>query len=90
MADLKNEKIDIQVDRMYRFDNGGQLKAFCDVCYHGLSIKGYRVCEGKKGLFVSAPAEIGKDGCWYNTVVPTTAEIKEAIERAILEAYNEK
>jgi stage V sporulation protein G len=50
-------------------------------------IKGLRIVEGEKGLFVSMPREEGKDGKWYNTVIPLKREIKDEIERLVLEAY---
>jgi stage V sporulation protein G len=50
-------------------------------------IKGLRVVEGEKGLFVSMPREEGKDGKWYNTIIPLKREIKDEIEKLVLEAY---
>ena len=80
----------VNVERIHRLDNGGQLKAFVDIQYYDLTIKGLRVVEGKKGLFVSMPSEIGKDGKWFSIVLPNTQETKDAIESAILKAYNLK
>jgi len=52
-----------------------------------LVIKGLRVVEGEKGLFVSMPREEGRDGKWYNTVIPLKRELKDEIEKLVLEAY---
>lgn len=85
------DQIKIEVDRLYRFDNGGQLKAFVDILVGGqLSIKGLKVVEGKKGLFVGMPSELGKDGTWYDICKPITKEAQNELSRVILEAYKQE
>lgn len=85
------DQVKIEVDRLYRFDNGGQLKAFADIVVGGLfTVKGFKVVDGKKGLFVSLPSEIGKDGKWYETFRPMTNEAKAELNKVILEAYNQE
>lgn len=85
------DQVKIEVDRLYRFDNGGQLKAFADIVVGGLfAVKGFKVVDGKKGLFVSLPSEVGKDGKWYDTFKPITNEAKAELNRVILEAYNQE
>lgn len=84
-------QVKVEVDRIYRFDNGGQLKAFADIVVDGqFAVKGFRVVDGKKGLFVSMPSEVGKDGTWYNTFKPITKEASAELNRAILEAYKQE
>jgi stage V sporulation protein G len=84
-------QVNIAVDRLYRFDNGGQLKAFADLVIGGLfAIKGFKVVEGKKGLFVSMPSEIGKDGNWYDTFRPLTKEAQAELNKVVLEAYKQE
>lgn len=84
------DQIKVEVDRLYRFDNGGQLKAFADIIIGGhFAIKGFRVVDGKKGLFVSMPSEVGKDGKWYNTFKPITQEAQNELNRVVLEAYQQ-
>ena len=78
----------IEVSRVHRLDGSGATKAFADIVIEdGLAVLGLRVVEGKSGLHVGYPREEGKDGKWYNTVVPLTREIKDEIERIVLEAY---
>ena len=85
------DQIKVEVDRIYRFDNGGQLKAFADIIVGGqFSIKGFRVVDGKKGLFVSMPSEIGKNGTWYDTFKALTKEASAELSRVILEAYKQE
>ena len=83
-------QVAVAVDRIYRFDNGGQLKAFADIVLGGqFQVKGFRVVDGKKGVFVSMPSEIGKDGNWYNTFKPMTKDAQDELSRVIMEAYNQ-
>jgi len=79
----------IQVSRIYRFDGESKLKAFADVSLGGIVIKGFSVVNGSNGLFVSMPRHQGKDGKWYNTVYPTTKELKEQLSEVVLTAYKE-
>ena len=78
----------LAVTRLHKLDGTGATKAFCDVSVlDSIVINGLRVVEGKEGLFVSMPQEAGKDGKWYNTVIPLKREVKDQIERIVLEAY---
>ena len=80
---------DIQVSRMHRLDGESKLKAFADVSFGGIVVKGFSVVDGNKGLFVSMPRHKGKDGKWYDTVFPSNKELKEELSRAVLAAYQE-
>ncbi len=77
----------ISVSRMYKLDTDSKLKAFADVSFSGVVIKGFSVVNGEKGLFVSMPRHQGKDGKWYNTVYPSTKELKQQLSEVVLEAY---
>lgn len=82
-------QVRIEVDRIYRFENGGQLKGFADIIIGGLfSVKGFRIVDGKKGMFISMPSEMGKDGNWYHTFKPLTKEAQDELNKVVLEAYN--
>ena len=78
----------VEVARIHKLDGSGATKAFADIVIEdGLAVLGLRVVEGKSGLHVGYPREEGKDGKWYNTVIPLKREVKDAIERVVLEAY---
>ncbi|MDD5107929.1 MAG: SpoVG family protein [Candidatus Omnitrophica bacterium] len=77
----------ISVSRIYKLDTDSKLKAFADVTFSGVVIKGFSVVNGEKGLFVSMPRHQGKDGKWYNTVYPSTKELKQQLSEVVLEAY---
>ena len=66
------------------------LKAFVDIVVEdALLIKGVRVMDGKKGLFVSMPREQAKDQKWYDTIRCLTEEAREQITSVVLNAYQE-
>jgi len=93
MEDLK-----LQVNRIHRFEGEGHLKAFVNVSVgvgandHSplLLIKGIRVVEGNKGIFVSMPQERGKDGKWYDQVQLLDDGFKNHMTETVLEAYQKK
>ena len=81
-------QVEVAVKRINKLDGNGAAKAFCDVAVgEAFLIKGIKVVEGKKGLFVSMPREQGKDGNWYDTVVPLTKEARQQVSEAVLGAY---
>ena len=83
-----SQEINIAVKRMNKFDGEGTGRAFCDVVVaETFLIKGLKVVEGKNGLFVSMPRQQGKDGKWYDTVIPLTKETKQQLSQIVLEAY---
>lgn len=85
---MSKEDLKLEVSRIHKLDGSSSTKAFCDLSIlDSFVIKGLRVVGGEKGLFVSMPREEGKDGKWYNTVIPLKREIKDEIERLVLEAY---
>lgn len=85
---MKTDDLKMTVTRIHKLDGDGATKAFCDICVlDSLVINGLRVVEGKEGLFVSMPREAGKDGKYYNTVIPLRREVKDEIDRLVLEAY---
>ena len=80
----------IEVVRLHRFENDGAVKAFCDVQFDDdYIIKGFRVVEGKEGLFVGMPTEVGKNGKWYNTFQPLTNDVKNRLQDTVIRAYEE-
>lgn len=79
----------IQVNRIYKVDGDSKTKAFVDVEVAGLIVKGLRIVEGVKGLFLSMPRQQAKDGRWYNAVYPATKEIHQELTELVLAAYKE-
>ena len=85
---MVKEDLKLEVTRIHKLDGSSATKAFCDLSVLGsFVIKGLRVVEGEKGLFVGMPQEAGKNGKWYSTVIPLNREVKDEIEKLVLEAY---
>jgi stage V sporulation protein G len=83
------ETIDIKVIKIHRLTQEGNLKAFVDIGINdALLIKGIKVVHGKKGLFVSMPAELGKDEKWYETVRCLNQDTRSLVAQKVLEAYD--
>lgn len=83
--------LNIEVKRVHKLDGDSKLRAFADVAITDLFlIKGLRIVDGKKGLFVGMPREQGKDGQWYQTVFPLSEEVKKQLDEIVLEAYQEQ
>ncbi len=81
--------LDIKVNRMNRFDDPDKnLKAFVDIEVNdSLLVKGLRVMNGQKGLFVTMPRQKGKDEKWYETVRVLSPAVKDQITETVLGAY---
>ncbi len=78
-----------QVLRLYRLDGDTKIKAFADISIGDFVIKGLRVVDGKKGLFLGMPQEKSRDGKWYDTFYPSTPEAKQVLSDAVLAAYQQ-
>lgn len=87
---METNTLEIQVQRMYRFESDRPLKAFADIIVNdALLVKGIKVLEGKNGLFVSMPQEQAKDKKWYDSVRCLTQDVREQITEVVLSAYKE-
>jgi len=80
---------DIKVVRLHRFEGSSKTRAFADIAVGDYIIKGLRIVEGKKGLFLAMPQQQAKDGKWYNSFYPATDEAKKSLTEAVLAAYAE-
>lgn len=77
----------IEVVNLRRFDNG-KLKAFADVLFNeSYVVKGFRIVEGKNGLFVGFPQENGKNGKWYSTFQAINEGARDRLSEIVLASY---
>jgi len=82
---------EFSVKRLVKFEGNGSVKAYCDLAVGDLFLlKGLRVVAGKKGMFVSMPRQLGKDGKWYDHVVTLSDDTREAVGRVVLAAYQQE
>lgn len=77
----------MKIVRMNKLNSSGKTAAFFDIqTDEGITLKGFRIINGAKGLFISAPDEKGKDGKFYETVI-LPKEMKQKLEDMALERY---
>lgn len=69
----------------------GKTRAFARlVLADQMQITGMRVAEGANGLFVAYPNDPGYKGEDFRSIYyPVTRELREAIEKAVLDKYHE-
>jgi stage V sporulation protein G len=84
--------ISISHVRIYPFEtasSGGHTLAYAEVTLDAcLVVKGLRVVEGAHGgLFVAFPSQRGRNGRYYDLVVPLDAETREYIRSTVLDAF---
>ena len=80
---------DVKVVRLHRFEGDSKLKAFVDIAIGDFVIKGFRIVEGKNGLFLGLPREKAKDGKYYGAFFPVTDEARKNLSDVVLAAYQE-
>jgi stage V sporulation protein G len=86
------EKTDgFKVMRIHKLNTGGKVAAFADVSVNDeLLIRGLRIVNGKKGMFVTMPQEKGKDDRWYSIVECLSETSRKTITQLVLEAYRDQ
>lgn len=64
------------------------LKAFATVTFDDcFAVKSIRVMDGKKGLFISMPAQADNEGTYYDIAFPVTKEFRKELQEEIIDAY---
>jgi stage V sporulation protein G len=87
---MKNT-IEVSVERLYKMDGDGPLRAFADISIcKSFIVKGLRVISGKKGLFVGMPQQLGKDGKWHNRVFLTDDSLKDRLSELVISAFEQE
>ena len=67
----------------------GNTKAFASVAIEDLvAIRGIRVINGEKGLFVSMPQSKDGNGEYHDIAFPLTANLRKDISKSVLDEYN--
>ena len=83
-------KIQAKIDRLVK---GGSTKAIASVTLDSwFVVKGLRVVDGKKGLFISMPQESYMDKGekkYSNIFFPITNAAKMELQEAVLKAYDQ-
>lgn len=80
--------MEIKIESMRPFRKEGKLKAFFDLTFDGVFIiKGLKIVEGSKGLFVSMPRQKNSKEVWDDICHPITKEFKDKLEELAISAY---
>ena len=84
---------DIKLDiRVYAVEEPkGNTVAFASVGVAGLvAIRGVRIVNSEKGLFVSMPQSRDSGGEWHDIAFPLSADLRKEITQAVLDEYAAK
>lgn len=84
---IDNIKLDIQVYPIK--EPQGNTKAFANINVDDLvAIRGIRVVDSEKGLFVTMPqSQDKKSGEYHDIAFPINGDLRKEIQRAVLEKY---
>ncbi len=84
-----HEGLSLKVVRLHKLEGDSKTKAFLDIALGDFVVKGLKIIQGQKGLFLSMPQDKAKDGKWYNAFYPVTREARQALTDVVLAAYQE-
>ncbi len=80
----------MNVVNMKQFSGSNGLKAFFDLeTSEGITIKGFKVADGKNGLFIGVPSDQDKNdkGKYWDKVL-MSKEIKDKLTKIALDEYS--
>ena len=86
------QQVDIGIWRMNVLERrpGGKLLAYFDLAYGEMIIKGYRIVDGTRGMFVGGPREQGKNNQYYDIIQVSSPILQKRIEDLALKTYKER
>lgn len=65
-----------------------KLKAVANVTFdRSFVVRGLRIVDGKRGLFISMPSRRRRDGTYRDIAHPISSELREKLECAVIGAY---
>ena len=77
----------MKINRM-KVGSWGKLKAFFDIeTQEGFFVKGFKIVDGIKGLFVSMPSEKDKEGEHNDTVMIFDKKLREKLKDIAINHY---
>lgn len=80
----------MKIARMNPYEGESKTAAFFDLeTDEGITIKGFTLVKGNKGLFVGAPSEKGKDDKYYEKVVLPN-DLKRQLQEIAVKKYEEE
>ena len=83
---ISNIKLDVRVYPIT--EPQGNTKAFASISVDDLiAIRGVRVVEGEKGLFVTMPQSQDKEKNYHDIAFPLNGDLRKEITKAVLDEY---
>lgn len=83
----KENTLDISV-KIYPQEDKGNLLAFASATIGGcFAVNGIRLMDSEKGTFVAMPSRKDAEGKYHDICCPTTAEMRKALNAAVLGEY---
>lgn len=80
-------KIDIKITKMHKFDGEGAAKAaFSWSLNDAITFSNWRIVEGSKGLFISAPQQKNKDK-YFPLIIINNKTIFTTLAKQAIEAF---
>ncbi len=84
---VQPKKLDLDV-KVYPTQREGNVLATANITLGGcFAVKGLRVMDGKNGLFVAMPDRRDGQGKFQDICFPTTKEMREALNTAVMGEY---
>ena len=81
--------MDITAIKIRRIPEGGRMRAAVSVVFDAaFAIHDIKIIEGPDKLFLAMPSRRLADGTYRDIVHPINREMRELLERAILEVYH--
>jgi len=79
----------VKVERMTT-GSWGKVRAFVDINFCGVIIKGFKIIEGINGLFLGYPSQKDKDDSTkYNNIIYVDDDVvKASLEKTAIDYYN--
>ena len=72
-----------------KVEENGAVKAYATIILDdSLAIHNIRLIEGKERLFIAFPSYKDKNEAYHDYVHPIVSNLRETIEKAILDKYN--
>jgi len=76
--------------RIRKIDSEGKMKAVLSVTFDNeIVIHDIKIIESANGLFIAMPSRKTPDGEYKDIAHPINSEVREGLQKAILEKYNE-
>ena len=82
--------LEVKLVKMYKNENADKLKAYVDVLIgEAIEIRGCKLIQGDKGLFVGLPRQKGKNDQWFPIVKIHDDELFREIQYVVKEGYKD-